>query len=347
MNRISWIWVCIIGMGLLACTHSIPESTAREVMTVTGPIPVEKMGTTLIHEHVFLDWSGADSIDASRWDQAGAFDKIAPFLIEAKQQGVHTFLECTPAYLGRNPELLKKLSRYTGLNMLTNTGYYGARNNQFIPTHVLNWTVDQLRNQWVQEFRVGIGQSGIKPGFIKISVDRDSLLSDIHERLVRAAAQTHLETGLAIVSHTGPDAPAFAQLALLEEEGVAPDAFVWTHAQRGSSEGHIQAAQRGAWISLDNVKVGTSRSDKDEIQRYIDFLINLKRNNLLGRTLISHDAGWYTVGKSEDAYRGYTAIFTDLIPRLLEEHSFTQDDIRQLLVENPGEAYALRVRRRR
>jgi phosphotriesterase-related protein len=58
-----------------------------------------------------------------------------------------------------------------------------------------------------------------EPGFIKIRVEGDPL-SDLHRKLVIAAARTHLKTGLTICSHTGPAVLAFEELE-----------FVWTHAQ--------------------------------------------------------------------------------------------------------------------
>ncbi|MGH8020026.1 MAG: phosphotriesterase, partial [Opitutaceae bacterium] len=41
--------------------------------------------------------------------------------------GVETLVECTPAYVARDPKLLARLSEASGLHVLTNTGLYGAR----------------------------------------------------------------------------------------------------------------------------------------------------------------------------------------------------------------------------
>ena len=135
-------------------------------------------------------------------------------------------LECTPAYLGRHPVLLRRLSEASGVQLITNTGYYGARQNRYLPSHAFVESADQLAGRWIKEWEDGIAPGGIRPGFIKIGVEADSILSDIHEKLLRAAARTHLRTGLTIVAHTGPDAPAGQQLNLLAGEGVAPEAFV-------------------------------------------------------------------------------------------------------------------------
>jgi phosphotriesterase-related protein len=318
--------------------HESPNLASAQIMTVAGLISPEELGTTLIHEHVFLDWRPADSTDASQWPNEAAFARILPFLEEAKAQGVASLLECTPAYLGRNPELLKRLSEATDLHLLTNTGWYGAVNNKYLPVEIETITETELAQRWIGEFEQGIDGSGIRPGFIKISVGPSDTLEPWHQKLVAAAAQTHLATGLTIVSHTGPDGPAFAQLALLEAKGVAPDAFVWTHAQRGSSEGHIRAAQMGAWISIDNIQ-----ADSAAMQDRLHQVMILKEAKLLHRLLLSHDAGWYTFGEANGGdFRGYTDLFTDFVP-LMKDYGFTEAEIDQILRLNPREAYALTV----
>ncbi len=307
------------------------------VMTVSGPISVEEMGTTLPHEHFLVDFIGADSTGYHRWNKDSVISKVLPYLLEAKQAGVTTIIECTPAYLGRDPVLLQKLSQASGIHIITNTGYYGAINNKALPASAFTESADQISERWVSEWQDGIESTAVRPGFIKIAVPGDSVLSPVHEKIVRAAARTHLKTGLAINAHTGPDAPAIAELKIIKEEGVDPSAFIWTHAQAGSKETQVNLAREGAWISLDNVMV-------DNIDQYVDMLVNLKRHGLLNRVLISHDAGWYDViDPASVTYRGYTALFTHLKPAL-SGNGFTEDDWQQLTRINPGEAYAVRIR---
>lgn len=332
---------------LFAATCSPKIEEPRAIMTVNGPIPAAETGTTLIHEHVFLDWSGADSIRPEQWDNEEAFRVILPELREMQAFGVKTFFECTPNYLGRNPLLLRRLADSTGLHIITNTGYYGARQNKYLPAHAFPETPGQLADRWVLEFEKGLENTGIRPGFIKIGVDGDSVLSPLHQKLVRAAALTHLRTGLTIVAHTGPDAPALQEADILENMGVGLDSWVWTHAQGGSSQTHATLAQRGAWISLDGLGwVPLENGDSSALKKYVQQIDYLKQQGLLHRTLISHDAGWYSHGEPGGGrVQPYTNIFTLLIPEL-KKRGFADRDIEQLLVKNPQEAYAVRVRSR-
>ncbi len=174
------------------------------VMTVNGPLPISELGTTLPHEHFLVDFIGADSTGFHRWNKDTVVSMVLPFLMEAKKMGVESIIECTPAYLGRDPGLLQQLSRASGLNLVTNTGYYGAIDNKAIPKSAFDETADQISGRWIDEWENGIGATGIRPGFIKIAVPPDTVLSQVHEKLVRAAARTHLKTGLTINAHTGP-----------------------------------------------------------------------------------------------------------------------------------------------
>lgn len=308
------------------------------IMTVNGPICSEKMGISLIHEHILVDFIGADSISSSRWNRSEVIERSLPYLTQIKALGCRTFIDCTPAYLGRDPLLLKSLSDISGLNIITNTGYYGAGNNKFIPDDALTETATQLAKRWITEWKEGIDGTGIKPGFIKIGVDNDSL-SGMHKRLIIAAAKTHLKTGLVIVSHTGPAILAFEQLAILQNEGVSAEVFIWAHAQVESNPGnHVKAARQGAWVSFDGL-------DDDNIPEYIKLIENMKENKLLNKVLLSHDAGWYDPEKVNGGeYRGYSAIFEKLIPALRQEH-FSEIEIRQLLVVNPAKAFEIKIRK--
>lgn len=310
------------------------------IMTVNGQLADSDMGITLAHEHLLVDFIGADSTGYDRWDKAAVVDKVLPYLLEVKEYGVKTFIDCTPAFLGRDPILLQMLSEQSGMQILTTTGFYGAYQNKFVPKFAFDKTAKELADLWTSEFENGIEGTDVRPGIIKISVERDQTLSEMHRKLIRAAAITHLQTGLTIVSHTGPESPAYEQIEVLRELGVAPNAFVWTHAQEGSREAHVDLARRGVWISLDKM------DDRPEtVQQMVDFLVNLQQENLLHKVLISHDAGWYKPEQPDGGdFRGFASIFMHLLPAL-KQHGFTDADIDVLLIENPQKAFAIRVRR--
>ena len=308
-------------------------------ITVNGPIEADQLGFSLIHEHILVDFIGADKTNYSRWNRDEVVKKVLPYLLEAKEAGVTSFFDCTPAFLGRDVQLLKVLSEQSGLQIITNTGYYGAVNKKYLPSWAFTETAEQLATRWIKEFEHGIENTSIKPGFIKISVDAEEPLTEVDAKLVRAAALTHLKTGLTICSHTGPAKAAFAQLEILEKEKVRPDAFVWVHAKaEPDKSNHIKAAKMGAWVSLDGIGWG-------DFDNYADSIVLLKNAGLLGRVLLSHDAGWYKPDEKEGGeFTGYTNIFKELMPRLKNE-GFTKADFNLLFVRNPQNALSIYIRK--
>jgi phosphotriesterase-related protein len=324
----------------------IEKQQDEYIITVGGPVLSSEMGHCLSHEHVLVDWIGAAESGPHRWDRDSVIEKVMPYLVEIRELGVKTFIDCSPAYLGRDPILLQELSRRTGLNILTSTGYYGAVDNRFIPGFAWDETAEDLARRWIGEYRNGIDGSGIKPGFIKIGVKEDSPLSEFHAKLVRAAAITHRETGLVIKSHTGGDIPAFEQIYMLIGENISPGAFIWTHAQNGSLDAQVRAARLGAWISFDGVNISSSGEDEPDgnLDWYTDRLSDFKKAGLLDKVLISHDAGWYDAGEpGGGGFRGYSDIHRHLLPAL-RDSGFTPEEIELLISVNPAKAFAVRVR---
>jgi len=341
---ILWLILFLIfGIVIITCKPSPREY----VMTVNGPESAGKMGITLEHEHILVDFIGADSTGYFRWNRDSVIEKMLPFVREAKENGVRTIVECTPEWLGRDPLLLKSLSRISGMNFITSTGYYGAVNNKFLPESFYRLTPQELAAIWINESKNGIEDTGIRPGFIKIGVNPGDTLSEDHRKIITAAGLTHLSTGLVIASHTGPDNPAFEQIGILKEQGIDPSAFIWVHAQGGTAEGNIRAAREGVWISLDNIRKRSNLEPgaPNSLGWYAERIVNLKKEGLLSRVLISHDSGWYDPAKpGGGTINGYNDIFDSFIP-VLKEMGFSDEEIDQILVKNPQEAFKVKIRK--
>jgi phosphotriesterase-related protein len=303
----------------------------RLVPTVMGPLGAHRLGLTLMHEHLLVDFIGADQVSPSRYDANQAFDVILPHLAKARAAGCETFVDCTPAYLGRDVRLLMRLSGASGVNILTNTGYYGAAKDKHLPKHAFSESAEQLAARWIREFEQGIDGTDIKPGFMKIGVD-EAPLSEVDAKLVQAAARTARATGLPIASHTTTGAAAMAELELLDRAGVPANAFIWVHAhnERDTSF-HTRAAKAGAWVEFDGL------SDAS-VERHVELVRRMKSEGLLRRVLVSHDAGWFHVGEPAGGqFRPFDTLFAKFIPALTSA-GFTKGDVRQLLVENPRRA---------
>jgi phosphotriesterase-related protein len=282
-------------------------------------------GSILVHEHVLVDFIGADKIAPGRYDPEEVFRLARPKLEEVRKLGCVRLQECTPNFLGRDPALLVRLADATGLDLWTNTGLYGAANHRYLPAFARDESPDRLARRWIDEARRGV--DGVKPRFIKTGVNRGPL-HELDRKLARAAAICSRETGLTIASHTGDGRAAMEQIEIVAEERVAASKFVWVHAQSEKDHSiHERAARAGAWVEFDGVNPKSAGWHLECIRR-------MASAGLLDRVLISQDSGWYRVGEpSGGDFRGYTYLYTDFLPRLDPAWR------RPLMVENPRKAF--------
>ncbi len=315
-----------------------PANSKETIMTVLGPIPASQMGFTLSHEHIMADFIGAEKYSRSRYNAQEVMQTALPFIKEIQAKGVSTFVDCTPAYLGRDAALLKKLAETTGMQFLTTTGYYGAVNEKFVPAHAYKETAQQLAQRWIAEWKNGIEGTAVKPGLIKTSTDKGPL-TPMQRKLIQAAGITHLATGLTIAVHSGDGAAAFEQLDILQKQGVSPQARIWVHAQNETDKQlHVKAAQLTSWVSFDGV-------NPDSMKTHLEYLQHMKENQLLNRVLVSQDSGWYNVGDPGGGnFRPYSCISNQFVP-LLKQNGFTDAELDLIFKTNPAKAFAIQVRK--
>jgi phosphotriesterase-related protein len=295
----------------------------REFLSLAGGAALaSQMASVLVHEHVLVDFVGAGQIRPGRYDRDEAFRVARPKLEELRRLGCRRLIECTPNFLGRDPELLARLSDAASLEIWSNTGLYGAANHKFVPAFARSETAAQLAKRWVAETR-----EAWRPRFIKIGVNRGPL-DALDRKLALAAAIASRETGLTIASHTGDGAAAVEQLEIVTAERVSPAKFVWVHAQNEPDRGlHEKVARAGAWVEFDGIGPKT-------VEFHLQCVRFLAAKGLLRRTLVSQDAGWYHVGEAGGGeFRGYTYVYSGFLPRI------EPAQVPVLMWENPRAAF--------
>jgi phosphotriesterase-related protein len=302
------------------------------VITVNGPVDPAHMGLTLPHEHVMVDFVGADKVSKRRYRPDDVIATMLPYMREARALGVKTFVDCTPMYLGRDVQVLQTISDITGLQILTNTGQY---KEPYLPAETFTIEADALADQWVREYEEGIDGTNIKPGFIKTAVS-PAKLTPVQRKVTKAAAITSRRTGLTIVTHAGSGVAAMEVMEILEQTGVDPSKWILAHAQKERDSGLlIQVAKRGAWISLDGVGRDGSADE------HLEPLLKLIDADLEDRILLSHDAGWYRVGEEPGgAKRPFTDLLGEFIP-WMRRNGVTDEAIHTITVKNPSVAFTV------
>jgi phosphotriesterase-related protein len=292
-------------------------------MAVPPPAPSPSV---LVHEHVLVDFRNRAAQDAGGFQMAPVLAKVKPHLEEIRRLGCVRFLDCTPSYIGRNPELLLQLAGETGLDIWTNTGWYAARDRQYLPPEALTESAQQIAVRWAREIEQGVG--GMKPRFVKIGVNR-APLHEIDRKIVLAAALCSRQSGLTVASHTGGGGPAaIEQLEIFTNAKAEPSRFVWVHADGEKDHSfHERMAKAGAWVEFDHVSEANSAF-------HLECVRFMASRGLLGRTLISQDAGYYRPGEPEGGpFRPYSEIYTSFLPTL--EPAW----VKVLMAENPVAAF--------
>lgn len=301
------------------------------IHTVLGSIEPDKLGLTLMHEHISWDPDGADS--TRTYDVDEVVEKILPYLLDIKSFGCQTLVEATTAGAGRDIEILKRCSERSGINIVTNVGAWdgGDVNGKFTPGSIRNNSIDEITGQWASEFFNGIGDTKRKPGFIKIALGDKGVITELQEKLLRAAVRTSKQTNMAVQCHSFHPEGAVKAVRIIEEENLAYDKFIWVHADGGRDFNTTKTlADKGIWVEYDCLARIPS------YEKYVGLMKMTFEAGIQNRLLLSQDAGCFYYGEKNDESMllPYTRIFKEFIPLCLE-NGFSQKDFDQLLIENP------------
>lgn len=297
------------------------------IYTVTGAIEPDQLGITLMHEHVMVDYIGADGMNKNRYSLSEVVETMLPYLKELKQAGCQTFVDATPPGNGRDVEVLRECALRSGLQIMTCTGTFRDKG---VSSAIRAMSIDEIVMYWEREFREGIEGTEIRPGFIKIALD-DGPISPLQRKILRAAARTSLHTGLPIQSHTLLPETVQEAATVLDEEGLPLHNFIWTHSDCNRNvSAMIEMGRRGMWLQIDSI--GFFAHDD-----HVQMLKTLIKAGLLHRLLLSQDRGWYVVGKDKGKYvNPYHPILTEFIP-LCQMRGLSDEEIEQMLVKNPAQ----------
>ncbi|MCK4260261.1 MAG: hypothetical protein KAX49_14885 [Halanaerobiales bacterium] len=303
------------------------------INSLLGRISPKKLGKTLMHEHIMCDYIGADFVSPDRYDRKEVVETMLPYLMKLKEAGCDTFVDATPHGSGRDVEILRECSLRSGLHFVTATGTFKEKG---VSKKIRAATIDAIVQCWEKEFREGIGETGIKPGFIKIALD-DGPISKLQEKILRAAARTSLKTGMAIQSHTLLPATILQAGRILEEEELPFDRFIWTHADCGEDlPTMIELGRRGMWIQIDSIGYMP-------YEKHVKMLRELIQAGILDRMLLSQDKGWFVVGKDKGRFvNPYHRLFTEFLP-LCRASGIKEEWIDQMLVTNPAKVLDIKM----
>ncbi|MBE0480262.1 MAG: phosphotriesterase, partial [Dehalococcoidia bacterium] len=190
----------------------------RQVQTVLGPIVPEELGFTLMHEHLICGHpSSLEPLRANELEDV--VELCVDSLEEARSYGLETLVDATPIDLGRDVELLRRVSSKTGVNIIAATGFYMETPDS--PYREKLTSPEGFYEILMREISIGIEGTGIKAGVIKVGTGNGSI-SEYESNILKAAARAQKETGVPIITHTESGTMGPEQADLLLSEGAEP-----------------------------------------------------------------------------------------------------------------------------
>jgi phosphotriesterase-related protein len=338
------------------------------IMTVLGEIPRDDLeGVTLTHEHIIFDLTclhvKSENPNLQYLAEAplvmenlGAL-RNQPFLSKDnlrmqneeialeevkyfKKAGGGTIVDCTTDGIGRNLEILKKISTGSGLNIIAATGHYVEDSH---PPHVKTDSKAELAKRMIYEIEQGLG--GIRCGIIG-EIGTSWPITSEEEKVLRAATIAQKDTGAPLNVHVAARLkPGNEILNILEDEGADLGKVVMSHTDIGITredlEYPLSLARRGCYVEFDTFGKDFYMPNfgkegfffpMNDIQRIL-VVKSLIDEGQLSHVLLSQDV-WFKMSMRKYGGPGYDHILQNIVPkfRLL---GLTNEQIDTMLLENP------------
>ncbi|MFV2063847.1 MAG: hypothetical protein ACC726_10100 [Chloroflexota bacterium] len=344
--------------------------------TTAGQLERSQVGDVLAHQHMFVEFGAVPPVAAADADPELVYDVIGPWVEDAKSLGISVFIDPTPLGVGRRPDIVKFVADRAELPAMLVTGIY---REPFMPPWVYDASVDELAEWMIEELTVGVGETDVPAGFIKLSQNATGMTLT-ERKILEAACVASQETGAAIASHleqwastAGPT--ALAVIDALEGFGCSLDEtrFIWIHAMLDAAapgtrlataeplgvdpgiDYLLAALERGAYVSLDAIGSGFWTDTYGGYDVNIGWIQQFVDAGYQDRILIGADTGWFDPGliegweieQDEDGnwnpvgtlMQDYRSVPAEFVPAM-EAAGFSEELIESLMSSNPWNAFS-------
>ena len=315
----------------------------NRVMTVTGPVDVDDLGLTLMHEHIFLDLMRDAWVFTNILNDPELADLELDLLRKA---GGVTLVDLTSKGLREydnpllfdqdlsrlpHPLAVRRAAERSGLNIILGAGWY--HENYYQP-RLWKMTTDEIAEEMIREIREGMDGTNVRAGIIGEIGAQYNRLSAIEERVLRAAARAQIETRVGLTTHTTRGIGGLEQLDILEQEGVDLRRVVVAHSGgQPYPEYHARIARRGAHVSFDRMGSLPEMSGFHR-NRILSNIRKLIDDGHLEKIVLSHDV-CYADDLTVYGGFGYAWLLVEGQEMLEREIGLTEDQWQQIMVETP------------
>jgi phosphotriesterase-related protein len=330
------------------CTRTRRESEQMSnVPTVRGPIDSADLGRTYTHEHIFALTADVQQNYPAEWgsEEARIADAVAKLRALAAQ-GIQTIVDPTVTGLGRYiPRIQHIAGQVPELNIIVATGVYtydsvpfffryrGPALNEALGTQV----PDPMVDMFVADITEEIAGTGVRAGMLKCAIDEPGMTAGV-ERVLRAVARAHQQTGAPITVHTHPGSRTGLEVkrVLCDEEGVDPRGVLLSHSGDTADCDHLaRLADAGFLLGMDRFGINLETT----FEARADTLVEMCRRGYAGSMVLSQDAACY-IDWIDPAVLpflpqwNYLHIGNEVLP-YVTERGVTQEQISTMLVTNP------------
>jgi phosphotriesterase-related protein len=317
------------------------EFAMAEVQTVRGPVGVGQLGTTLMHEHVFVLEEEIRQNYPDYWDEeyrvADAVDKLR----EVTARGISTIVDPTVIGLGRYIPRIQRINEQVDLNIVPATGIYTYNDVPFRfhyqgPGKLFDMP-EPMVDMFVTDITEGIAGTGVKAGLLKCAIEEPGMTPGV-ERVMRAVARAHVRTGVPITVHTSVhNESGLTAQQLLAEEGVDLTKVVIGHSGDSADLDYLRKiADASSLLGMDRFGLDVLLPFEDRVNTVAE----LAKQGYAERMVLSQDASclidWFSEEQRAAAVPNwhYTHISDDVLPAL-RERGVTDGQITTMMVDNP------------
>jgi phosphotriesterase-related protein len=298
------------------------------IQTVTGPVEHTALGVTLAHEHLVLASPGLPQQYPWLYDRESLVEHAAAELVEARNAGVATVVDVSPPDLGRDVRLLEAIAQASGVNVVACTGIWID-----IPRWFTDASVDEIADVFAHEIEVGIADTTIRAGIIKVANNRAPGIGPVQDKVLRGAAQAAMRTGVPITTHTNPYDVGRDQMRVFEDAGLSPHLLAIGHSYTSDLAYLREVVEGGHYLSIDNFKPG-----KDGEDGVLEAIATLCAEGHAGHIMLSHDHVPEWDWRPHPLHPGpsiFTYVPTD-VRRKLAGLGVSERDVEAMLVDAPA-----------
>jgi phosphotriesterase-related protein len=316
------------------------------INSVRGALESSELGVTLMHEHIFVLSTEIMQNYPEAWgDEEQRIATAIARLNELKGRGVDTVVDLTVIGLGRYIPRIQRIAAATDINIIVATGVYTYNDVPFYfhfqgPGTELGGP-EFMTEMFVRDITEGIAGTGVKAGILKCATDKPGVTPGI-ERVLRATAQAHRQTGVPISTHTHAHTRrGLEQQHIFAEEGVDLSRVIIGHSGDTTDIAYLEELiANGSYIGMDRFGIDVLLPFEDRVNT----VAKLCERGHAGKMVLSHDAACFNDWLPEQALPAvlpnwhYLHIHNDVIPAL-KSRGVTDQQLHTMLVENPRKIF--------